>query len=266
MSSGDNGQRTTKASGTSSTNRTWKIIDLRQAGILADRYLDTILGDMRNTLLLLVQAPLIAALIVLRWREVHATDSLFFIFSLTSVWFGCINASREVVKERRIFMRERMINLQVGAYLFSKLRILAILSFIQCLTLIGIVHYYVHLDNLALFHFLNAYLTSLAGTTLGLLISSWAGSVDKAVGLVPLVIIPQILFSKFVLPAEYMTGAATWVEKLMIVRWSYQVFEQLRAASPDWWKLALGIGFQMVFLLVFFLLAVYLLRGQNPLE
>lgn len=206
-----------------------KLIDWRQAGILADRYLDVILGDVRTTLLLLLQAPLIAALIVLRWNNVNATDSLFFVLSLTAVWFGCVNAAREIVKEKRIFLRERMLNLNVGAYLYSKFKILALLNFLQCLALVGIVHYYVHLGSRVPCYFLILLITSLAGTALGLLISSWVSSEDKAVGIVPLVIIPQILFSQFVLPQDLIAGFAMWLEKLMIVKWSYDLFSAFRS-------------------------------------
>ncbi len=81
-------------------------LNFRQSGILADRYFDILLGDLKNTLLLLFQAPIIAGLIVLVWRNVEEpTNTLYFVLVLTSIWFGCSNASRELVKERAIFFR-----------------------------------------------------------------------------------------------------------------------------------------------------------------
>ena len=94
-------------------------INFRQSGVLADRYFDILLGDLRNTLLLLCQAPIIAGLIVLVWRNVEqATTTLYFVLVLTSIWFGCTNASREIVKERAIFFRERMVG--VAHFVFDK--------------------------------------------------------------------------------------------------------------------------------------------------
>jgi hypothetical protein len=41
--------------------------------------------------------------------------------------------------------RLRMVGVEVPAYVFSKVRILAMLGLVQCLTLILIVNYYIHL-------------------------------------------------------------------------------------------------------------------------
>ncbi len=81
-------------------------LNFRQSGILADRYFDILLGDLRNTVLLLLQSPIIAGLIVLVWRNVEqATDTMYFALALTSIWFGCTNASRAIVKKQAIFLR-----------------------------------------------------------------------------------------------------------------------------------------------------------------
>ena len=88
----------------------------RQSGILADRYFDILLGDVRNILLLVVQVPIIAGLLV--WRNVEqATTTLYFVLVLTAIWFGCTNASREIVKERVIFFCERIDINRKGLYI-----------------------------------------------------------------------------------------------------------------------------------------------------
>lgn len=240
-------------------------INWRQSGILADRYFDILIGDWRHSLLLLLQAPIIAGLMVLVWRNVEqATASLYFVMVLTAIWFGCTTASREIVKERAVFFRERMIGVEVPAYVFSKLRILALLGFIQCLILLGIVNYYIHLLGNKLFLFLTLYICFLGGTTLGLMISAIMNSQDKAVGMVPLVILPQILFSEFTLPKELYEGATQYLERLMLAGWGYEMFTELVAGQPDYWIVIRNFGILLMFMLLFFFLTIMVLTRKKP--
>ncbi|PIE32035.1 hypothetical protein CSA56_16675 [candidate division KSB3 bacterium] len=240
-------------------------INFRQSGILADRYFDILLGDVKTTVLLLLQAPIIAGLIVLVWRNVEqATNTLYFVLVLTTIWFGCTNASREIVKERAIFFRERMAGIEIPAYVFSKVRILAMLDFVQCLALLVIVHYFIHLLGNKLLLFVTLYFCSLAGTGLGLLISALMNSQDKAVGMVPLTMIPQILFSEFALPKELHEGLTQYLERLMFVGWGYENFKQLVSAQPAYLIVARNLGVLGVFGIVFFYLTIVVLKRKKP--
>src|SRR4030095_1913174 len=46
------------------------------------------------------------------------SGAIFFLV-VAAVWFGTSNAAREVVSERAIYMRERMVNLKLGNYVMS---------------------------------------------------------------------------------------------------------------------------------------------------
>lgn len=238
-------------------------INWRQERILADRYLEITLNDWGNTLLLLGQAPAIGALVILRWRDAPVAPSLYFILVIACVWFGCINACREIVKEAAIFRRERLVNLDVGPYVLSKLQILAMLGFVQCILLLAPVHHYIHLRGNLLLVFLTLYCASLAGTTLGLLLSSLAHNTDQAVGLAPLVTIPQILFSKFVLTDDYLKGMPAVLEKLTIVKWSWDALDELTGASPSYGNVALDLLVLVVMSLVFLLFTWLTLRWND---
>ncbi|MFC1853675.1 ABC transporter permease [candidate division CSSED10-310 bacterium] len=198
-----------------------------QEKTLTDRYLDCKLGEFKTTALLLFQAPFIAALIAYRFHDVTVTKFLYFSLALSSLWFGCTNAAREIIKERSLFGRERLYNLNIGAYLISKIKILSMLGFIQSLFLIVIVNYYVSLDGFIFFHIMNAFFTTLGGIALGLLISTLVNSVHQADALIPIVLIPQILFSPIVMPERFLSGWAPYIEKLMILKWSYSAFIEL---------------------------------------
>lgn len=239
--------------------------DSRQFSILCERYLELILADKWNTLLLLLQAPVIAGLIVLIWRDVDTvTKSLLFVLALSAIWFGTLNSCREIVKEKSIFEREWMKGLDLGAYLWSKITILAILGFIQCLCLVFIVNSVIDLGDPPLGHFLILFPASLAGTGLGLMISASVTSVDRSLTAVPILLLPQILFSELLLSHEHASQVVKFLDKLAITTWTYQGLEQLEKGEKDWsvifWSLAVPVLMSFVFLL----LAHLMMRMRLP--
>ena len=46
---------------------------------------------------------------------------LFFLAQISCCWFGCNNASKEIIKDRNMFRRERDFNLGVMSFYLSKL-------------------------------------------------------------------------------------------------------------------------------------------------
>jgi ABC-type multidrug transport system permease subunit len=199
-----------------------------QASILTRRYWACTLGDPITLLLLVAQAPFIGWLCTLVWASVEEdTPSLRFVLCLASVWFGAINACREIVKERPILERERFFGLSMLAYVRSKVQVLSMIGLCQVLLLqlavewkIGIIGAF-PVQSLALFS------ASLCGTMLGLLASALARTQERAVGAIPLLILPQILFSEFSIPESAFSELVSWVQRLMPVHWAYQVFKEL---------------------------------------
>ena len=63
-----------------------------------------------------------------------------FLMVVAAIWFGCNNAARDVVGEWTIFQRERMVNLKLPSYVFSKFAIMVALCVLQCLALLTIVY------------------------------------------------------------------------------------------------------------------------------
>ncbi len=205
-----------------------------QGGVLADRYTETILADWKNTLLLLVQAPLLAIMAVAVWGNVDsATKSLYFVMTLSAIWLGCIDSCREIVKERSLFLRERMVNLEVGAYLYSKVRVLALLNVVQIVTYSIIVARYLDVRVPIGWLILSLLCSSLFGTCLGLLLSSAVRRSDYAVGLVPLVILPQILFSELAISKDNFEGYTEYIYKLMPSRWGFESLMEFARTEPN---------------------------------
>lgn len=203
-----------------------------QTGILAERYLEIVCSDLGNTLILLIQAPIIALCIVMVWGEEKPTDSLWFVLALAAVWFGAINACREIVKERPMYHRERRVGLDPAAYVSSKVMILAMLGFIQCLCLVYLVNLKLKLPGTELFHFSLLFMASLAGTSLGLALSAFVSTSDRAVAGVPLLLLPQILFSEAVMSHENSRWTVKLLEDLMMTSWAYEGLKNLAAPEP----------------------------------
>jgi len=237
-------------------------LDRRQTGILASRYLDVILGDAWYTLLLLAQAPVIAGLIALRFQNAPERPSLYFCLVLGAIWLGCVNASREIAKEQAIYQRERLAGVQISAYVVSKLQVLSLLAAVQCLLLLVIVAHCVRLHGNLAAIYLALLSAAVAGTCLGLAISALAKGSDMAVGLVPVVMFPQVLFSKFVLSERYLEGAAAWVEKATITKWAHDMLAEIvkRHEAVDWGAVAQSFAMLGLLAVVLFGLTCAILK------
>ncbi len=220
----------------------------RQLGIQTQRYVRLLAADRRNLAILLLQAPIIGVVILLAARA-NALQSptssngrlVLFLLAVIAVWFGVLSAVREVTKEAQIYRRERLANLSILAYLGSKVAVLAGLSAIQSVVLVAVVA--IRVDFSAEFMALTpdgweavlrapplglwgaslvtVFLTTLSGVGLGLLISTVVSSSDKAMSVVPLALIPQLVFAMALMPLpvglaplSYFTGARWGMEAL----------------------------------------------------
>ncbi|MBU7025634.1 MAG: ABC transporter permease, partial [Theionarchaea archaeon] len=241
---------------------------IRQTTVLARRYLDVIMGDTVNTGLLLLQAPILAMVISLAFGDVRGGMSIAeqqyqirFALVLAAIWCGTTNAAREICKERPIYLRERMVNLRIESYVLSKVVILSLLSLVQCSILLGMTHLIspqgIHGDLVIMFFILM--LIFLAGTTLGLLLSAAVDNPDRAITLVPVVLMPQIMFSGVLVPLEKMGSWSEFVSSFMVVKWGFSVLNKLlERRLPT--AFYLDIIVLIVFILVFGVLSMQVLN------
>lgn len=176
--------------------------DWRQTSTLMHRYLDLIFSDKKNLSILLLQAPLIAVVIGLVFEtkgvaaiRAAAESQIFFILVLSAIWFGTLNSARELVKELPVYLRERSVNLGLMPYLTSKIVPLAALCLIQCALLMGIVSLMLSLPGSYIERVFVLFMTGMAATCMGLAVSAFVDSNDKAVAIAPILLIPQVVLS-----------------------------------------------------------------------
>src|SRR5207249_10463015 len=97
-----------------------------------------------NLLILFGQAPIIAFLTYLVVGAKSPREFPYFVLALVSIWFGTSVASREIIRERAVYTRERMVNLGLLPYVGSKIFVLALIVSLQCVLLFGslkLMHY-----------------------------------------------------------------------------------------------------------------------------
>jgi ABC-type multidrug transport system ATPase subunit/ABC-type multidrug transport system permease subunit len=204
----------------------------RQTLVLARRYLKLMARDRRNLMILLGQVPILAlfaaglfkANVFSHGRE-HAqnTTDLLFLFVMTTLWIGSIDAAREIVKERSITLRERAAGLRLGAYLGSKLMVLCTLAALQALVLAGLVLLLrpLHEPPSAYVGCLAVLVaTAIAAVGMGLLLSAVVRTEDQATSLIPLALIPQLFFAGSLAPPERMGEPVATLSSVIFAQWS----------------------------------------------
>lgn len=174
--------------------------DVRKFRIYTERYLKTRLRDRLNTALMLGLAPIITIIIMLSfWSGIDSAQEFtapLFYLAVASLWLGCSGAAREIVAEKTIYQRERMVNLRLLPYLASKLTVLGGFAVIQSVVLLIGPLVAGRLSPLAVpAHFGLLTVTNLVGISAGLLISSLSRTQAFAVSFVPLFLIPNVIFA-----------------------------------------------------------------------
>ncbi len=210
----------------------------KQFVLLSLRYIELLRNDVVNLLILLLQAPVISIILVGLIIAQKDTDvfnkpllsptqgdaqKFLFIMAFAAVMFGCINAAREIVKEIHIYRRERTVNLGIIPYLLSKIAVLGVLCLLQSAVLILVVNAVASFhDGIFLPAFWEVYitlaLTSLAGLMVGLTISAVVPNNDRAVSFIPLILIPQVIFSGIIFPLKDVS--LQFLGIFFAVRWS----------------------------------------------
>jgi len=191
---------------------------------------------VRNAGLLLAQAPVIATLtgVSLLYGEsdiayTKPKNTILFLLALTSFWFGCSNAVRELVKERGIYLRERMVNLGILPYVLSKLGVLGLLAAVQCLLFLLILDRWFGVPGSFAAQLGAMLLGAVVGILLGLALSALASTADRAMTLLPLLLIPQVLFTSPAVQMD-MKGASGIVARAMPTWWSFDMMRRVALA------------------------------------
>ncbi|MBQ6715507.1 MAG: ATP-binding cassette domain-containing protein [Clostridia bacterium] len=203
---------------------------LKQMSVLCKRYTKLVWNDRQRLILLMVQAPLLAALISLvangqQFKQYEMSKSLLFALSCSGFWVGMLNAIQEICKERTILKREYMTGLSLSYYVLSKIIVLSVLCLIQSIMLTSVFSLMVGLpENGVIFSpiiemFITTWITSTSAAATGLFVSSLFTNPDRAMTVAPLLLMPQMLFSGLLFKLSDGTEIISW---FAICRWSME--------------------------------------------
>ena len=281
------------------------ISTIAQLTLLCRRYWKLVRRDRTSLILTLLAGPITIALTGLPLRNeqpLRIVDApsvtqaslalrLLFIFSCIAIWIGLSNAIREIVKEAAIYFRERLLNLRLIPYLSSKLFIRGGLALVQTLliTLVVLLTFEAPQSELipwSLGFAITTFLSLLASTSLSLMLSALVKTENEGNGILPLVMIPQIIFSGVIFTLSGWSGKLSW---LMLSRWSIgaygsladvnamapqpnlllsdQMLNEIFKASPvydaTWQNLALNWAILLVHTSIYALIALIALRRKD---
>ncbi len=206
--------------------------ELRQLFILIRRYFKLISSDMASLVLMFGQAPImlliLTTVITNETFDFHdkAKQFLFVVSSIATI-MGVLNSFIEICKERDIFRREYAVNLSLRAYVLSKFCVLGIICFIQSVILCWGITAMADLPEPDLLFatfgdfLITTYLILLASTAMGLLISAISPNTERATLYMPIIIIPQIVFSGLMFELENIKEFISW---FIVNRWGISAY------------------------------------------
>jgi len=206
---------------------------IRQYFWLTRRYFNIKVNDRINTAILLAQAPIIALLLCFIFQDI--VPAVPFLISITAIWFGASNASREIVGELPIYRRERMFNLKIVPYIFSKLTVLTLFALVQAVIFIAILS--IRFSDIVISDIDPVWNNSIAAigwmvflstaaTLMGLLLSAATSTTEKVMTLVPIVLIPQIILAGFI--AKISNWGVEVFSWLTLARWGTEGFHLIQ--------------------------------------
>jgi ABC transport system ATP-binding/permease protein len=154
--------------------------------------------------------------------------AFLFMAVIVALFLGMVISAEEIFKDRKILKREQFLNLSRSGYLFSKIMILFAISAIQTLVFVVITNYMLEIRGMGWQYWLILFTTSCWANMIGLIISSGLNSVVTIYILVPIILVPELLFSGVVVEFDKMHNEIASekfvppIGEVMSSRWAYE--------------------------------------------
>ncbi len=215
---------------------------IRQFVILSARNLKILSRDRVSLFLMLAAAPLVGMLdfVLASGMDHNPYDYQFgdfspiaislFLFTIYGVLVGGLSQMREIVKEKAVYRRERLVNLQILPYVVSKMWVAGLLALYQAFSY-TLLHYLAFDMPGGVLEFGLIYVTialaTFAGMMIGLFASALAPNSNTVPLLVILLMIPQIVIGGALIP---LPGAVTAITS---TRWAFQSIMGITGVGAD---------------------------------
>ncbi len=199
--------------------------------------------DRQYMMINMMQAPILALILgyFTKFISGDGTDDSAYVFAnnvnipaylfmcvVVALFLGLIVSAEEIFKDRRLLQRESFLNLSRFSYLNSKIVVLFAISAIQTLSFVLIGNYILEIKGLTFSYWMILFSTACYANMVGLNISSGLNSVVAIYVLIPLILVPQLLFSGVIVNFDKLhqtISSERYVPRigdLMTSRWSYE--------------------------------------------
>ena len=207
-----------------------------QWAVLTQRTLEILVRN-RLTLAIMVGSPaLVVAMFAVLFRpgafdfEDPSPSSMVMVgfwVVFAAFFFGLTYGLLQICTERTILRRERLVGLRPGAYVASKVSILAPFLLIVVVAMLGVLRLLDRMPSRPLSTYtsigVSLLLCAVAALGLGLLTSALVGNVAQATLALPMLCFPVVLFSGAILPVNVMATAGAAVSMAIPSRWAFEV-------------------------------------------
>ena len=216
---------------------------MRQWALLTRRNAEVIVRN-RLTLAVLIGSPLlVTAMMVVLFRPgafgIQRPGSpgpvqMVFWIAFDGFFFGLTYGLLQIVGEMAVLRREYLAGLSLGAYVMSKVAVLAPMLAVVATVLLAALRVLrspprVGLDDLCARCSVTLILESLCALALGLLASAAVKDAAQATLALPMLCFPQVLFAGAVVPVAAMAAPGRFMSFGMANRWA---FESLGRVDP----------------------------------
>lgn len=151
-----------------------------------------------------------------------------FISVIVSIFLGLTVAAEEINRDKSVLAREEFLHLSRQSYLISKIVSVFGISAIQSFLFVLISHYILEIEGMLFYYWFMLFTASAVSNVVGLNISSAFNSAKVIYIIIPLMIIPQLLFSGAIVefnklhPLITDTTKVPAIGNVMISRWAYE--------------------------------------------
>lgn len=162
------------------------------------------------------------------FRESENIPQYLFISVIVALFLGLTVSAEEIIRDQKILKREKFLNLSKGSYLLSKIGIMFTISAIQTFSFVAIGNTVLEIQDMAFSYWLVLFSTACFANLLGLNISASFNSAKVIYILIPILIIPQLLFSGIIVkfdklyPLFSKENSVPLIGNIMASRWAYE--------------------------------------------
>jgi ABC-type multidrug transport system ATPase subunit len=214
---------------------------IKQIGIFITRDFLSKISDKQYMLINILEAPVLALVLALVIRYKNSPDGSEYVFRfndnipaflmmsiVVALFLGLTVSAEEIIRDRKILKREQFLNLSWSGYLISKLTILFVLSAAQTLMFVLIGNYILEIKGMTFMFWAIMFSSSCMANIVGLNVSSAFKSAITVYILIPIILIPQLIFSGLLFSFDKLNDAISSEGRVPVIadfitsRWAFE--------------------------------------------